>query len=110
MHNNSIVADQIATDATSASFFTYSYDPTQGLYYETFTVNATLSVAAGDTIDFVVNPQFVDQGAYDAEGNQTDPVMVSALIVPAPEPSSLVLLSIAGLGLALAAWKRRSRG
>jgi hypothetical protein len=36
--------------------------------------------------------------------------MVSALIVPAPEPSSLVLLSIAGLGLALAAWKRRSRG
>ncbi|HEX4144162.1 MAG TPA: PEP-CTERM sorting domain-containing protein [Pirellulales bacterium] len=108
MHNGSIVADQIATDATNASFFTYTYDPTQGLYYETYTVNATVSVSAGDTIDFVVNPQFVDQGAYDPEGNQTDPVLVSALVVPTPEPSSLVLLGIAGIGLALAAWKRRS--
>jgi PEP-CTERM motif len=109
MHNGTIVADQIATDATNSSFFTYTYDPTQGLYYETFTVNTSVTVTAGDTLDFVVNPQFVDQGAFDAEGNHTDPVLMTADInlAPTPEPSSIVLLGLAGVGLALAAWKRR---
>ena len=104
MHNNSIIADQIPTSISNVGAFTYVYDPSQGLYYETFTVHQTLSVTAGDTIDFVVNPQYTSQSP---PGDQTDPTLVTALIVPTPEPSSLVLLGIAGIGLALAAWKRR---
>ncbi len=66
MHNNTIIADQIATDASSPSFFSYTYDPSQMLFYETFTVNQTLHVSAGDTIDFIVNPQFTNPGVNPA--------------------------------------------
>jgi hypothetical protein len=55
--------------------------------------SGVITVAAGDTIDFVL-------GYGPGGGNGTDMVGLSATISQVPEPSAIILLVAAGLGLA----------
>ena len=67
------------------------------------------TVSAGETIYFAIDPNH-DYGQGSGlgarpEGNQ-DPISLQAIVnFTAPEPSSFVLLGMAGVGTALAAWK-----
>jgi len=67
-------------------------------------------VSAGETIYFVADPatgQFNSHSNH-AFGYGKDSVALSAQVTLAtPEPSSIVLLGTAAVGLALAAWRRR---
>ncbi len=71
--------------------------------------SGSIAVTSGETIYFVADdshtwPDGHHYGSY--EGAQ-DPLALSDIISFAPEPSSFVLMGLAGFGLALAAWKRR---
>ena len=68
------------------------------------------AVSAGEVIYFAIDPNH-DYGtgsglSMRVEGNQ-DPIALQAIITFTPEPSSFVLMGVAGVGLALGAWKRR---
>jgi hypothetical protein len=79
-------------------------------YQQGITWSASVSVTAGEVLYFVTDPDHTNGNGKSYEGSQ-DPVSMQNSInfVPSPEPSSLVLLSLAGIGLGLAAWKRRRR-
>jgi hypothetical protein len=85
-----------------------SNDATIGLQ---LTTSNSFAVTAGETLYFVVD---ATTGAYGGHSNHAfgygkDSTSISAQVnlIPTPEPGSAVLLALAGVGLVLAAWKRR---
>jgi hypothetical protein len=73
--------------------------------------SGTITVAAGQTIYFTEDGghnQNLTNGNHPF-GAASDPAQISAIVnfTAVPEPSSVVLMGFAGVGLALAAWKRR---
>jgi hypothetical protein len=72
-------------------------------------VSGSFAVTAGETLWIVNDPahdQFLTHGNHTA-GTGIDALAMGAVISFVPEPSSFVLLGMAGVGFALAAWKRR---
>jgi hypothetical protein len=67
-------------------------------------------VTSGETLYFVTDPatgQYLSHSNH-AFGYGKDPIALSAQVtLVTPEPSSIVLLGTAAVGLALAAWRRR---
>jgi len=86
-----------------------SGDPTIGLAFTSGT--NSLYVSTGQTIYFVGDPghSLFSPHSNHTFGSETDSIALSAQVTlsAVPEPSSVVLLGMAGVGLALAAWKRR---
>ncbi len=76
--------------------------------------SGSISVTAGEMLYFVADPTHSNAGADAAgswaehayEGYQ-DPIALNDVITFTPEPSSFVLMGLAGVGLALAARRRR---
>jgi PEP-CTERM motif len=64
-------------------------------------------VSAGETIYFVVDGTRTDGGQHSFEGGQDMVALRNSITFVTPEPSSFVLLGMAGVGLALTAWRRR---
>ncbi len=72
-------------------------------------LSGNISVTAGEKIYFVADPTHTYTNGWtgqDYEGFQ-DPIALSDIITFTPEPSSSILMGLAGAGLALAAWRRR---
>jgi hypothetical protein len=67
---------------------------------------ANVSVTAGEILYFVADADHTNGNAHSYEGSQ-DPVNLALTIMTTPEPTSLVLCGLGGIGLFLAAWKRR---
>ena len=86
-----------------------SGDPTVGLAFTSGT--NSYYVTTGQTIYFVGDPGHNENPTHSNHtfGTGTDSIALSAQVTlsAVPEPSSVVLLGMAGVGLALAAWKRR---
>jgi PEP-CTERM motif len=103
---SSTIAGSTLTDVANLSGYTGS-----GYYSGLNWASGQFTVSAGETIYFAIDPNH-DYGLGSGlgarpEGNQ-DPISLQAIVsFTAPEPSSFVLLGMAGVGLALAAWKRR---
>lgn len=71
--------------------------------------SGNIHVTAGEVVYFVADPTHTYTNGWqgqDYEGFQ-DPIALSDIITLTPEPSSIVLMGLAGVGLALASWKRR---
>ncbi|HEX4143302.1 MAG TPA: PEP-CTERM sorting domain-containing protein [Pirellulales bacterium] len=73
--------------------------------------SGSISVAAGETIDFVSDGihDYLSTHANHFMSGESDVSIVTGSVVftATPEPSSVVLMSLAGVGLAFTAWKRR---
>jgi hypothetical protein len=86
-----------------------SGDPTVGLAFTSAT--NSYYVTTGQTLYFTADPGHTLNPTHSnhAFGTGTDSVALSAQVTltAVPEPSSVVLLGMAGVGLAFAAWKRR---
>jgi hypothetical protein len=86
--------------ATSGSF--------TGVTQLTWT-SGTVAVSGGETIYFVVDPghdQYATHGNH-STGGGTNNTALAVSVTFVPEPSSFVLLGLAGVGLAVVARKRR---
>jgi hypothetical protein len=71
--------------------------------------SGSIAIQPGETLYFIDDP---GHGQYQTHGNHstgsgTDGTALKVSVSYTPEPSSIVLFSMAGVGLALAAWKRR---
>jgi PEP-CTERM motif len=66
---------------------------------------ANISVTAGEVLYFVADADHT-QGNKSFEASQ-DPVNMALTITSTPEPTSLVLCGLGGIGLFVVAWKRR---
>jgi hypothetical protein len=86
-----------------------SGDPTVGLQYTSAT-NA-IYVSTGQVLYFAADPGHNENPTHSNHtfGTGTDSVALSAQVTlsAVPEPTTFSLLGVAGVGLALAAWKRR---
>ena len=67
---------------------------------------SNIAVTAGEIIYFAADPGH-DSGNHDYGGGN-DPLALKLSIQFVPEPSSIVLLGLGGIGLALSAWRKRS--
>jgi hypothetical protein len=104
---SSTVAGSTFSTANPSWTSAYSSEGVQTLTWN----SGSFYVTTGEVLYFVVDPghdQYLTHGNHSA-GSGTDGAAVSAAVTftAVPEPSSVVLLGIAGVGLALAAWKRR---
>ncbi len=105
---SSTIAGSTLTEVANLSGYTGS-----GYYSGLNWASGSFAVSAGETIYFAIDPNH-DYGLGSGlgarpEGNQ-DPIALQAIVnFTAPEPSSLVLLAIAGLGLAFVTWQGRQR-
>lgn len=64
--------------------------------------NTNLALGAGDEVDFVVG--FGSNGNFNSDATGLSAVLTTNAV---PEPSSIVMLGLGGIGLGLAAWRRR---
>jgi len=71
--------------------------------------SGNLSVTSGEVLYFIADPghTYFNGHSYSSYQGGQDPVAVSDIIKFTPEPSSFALMGAAGVGLALAAWRRR---
>ena len=90
-----------------------SGDPTVGLAFTSAVATSSSGyyVSTGQVIYFVGDPGHNENPTHSNHtfGTGTDSIALSAQVTlnVVPEPSSVVLLGMAGVGLAVAAWKRR---
>ncbi|HEX4144711.1 MAG TPA: PEP-CTERM sorting domain-containing protein [Pirellulales bacterium] len=75
-------------------------------YQEGVGWTANVPVTAGEILYFVADADHTNGNAHSYEGSQ-DPVDLALTIVSTPEPTSLVLCGLGGIGLCVAGWKRR---
>jgi hypothetical protein len=85
----------------------YATNGTSGASFGVGWTDASLAVTAGEVLYFIADPGH-SNAPNDFFQGAADPVALQAgFIFTAPEPSSIALLGMAGVGLALAAWRRR---
>jgi hypothetical protein len=105
------------TDTTGGSLsITAPGSSTLGAASGSYTVNGqvqwtsgSIAIQPGETLYFIADPahsQYQTHGNH-STGSGTDATALKVSVSYTPEPSSIVLFSMAGVGLALAAWKRR---
>ena len=77
--------------------------PGYGLHW----VSGNITVTSGEVIYFVADPSHTAGPTSLAYEGGQNPIALNDVITFTPEPSSFVLMGLSGVGLALAAWKRR---
>ena len=121
VHGNAGLGESGAANATlTASVGTASYATVAPAGY-TINNNASgvtwsasgIAVTAGEVLYFIADPTHGDPGSGGSQ-NHTWPgssnplaLQTSLSFVPSPEPSSMLLLGLGGVGLAFAAWRKR---
>jgi hypothetical protein len=102
---SSTIAGSSFSTATASWASAYSAEGALSLQW----VSGSFAVTAGEVIYFVADAghnQIQTHGNHSA-GTSTDGMALNAVVNFVPEPSSVVLFGLAGVGLALTAWKRR---
>jgi len=71
--------------------------------------SGNITVTSGEVLYFVADPghTYHNGHSYSSYQGAQNPLSLNDVISFAPEPSSFVLMGLAGVGLALAAWRRR---
>ena len=69
--------------------------------------SGNISVTSGEVFYFVADPAHTAGPTSLAYEGAQNPIALNDVITFTPEPSTLALMGMAGVGLALAAWKRR---